>query len=84
MRLKVGAVLLIGVASFTLAACNDQSENPTSEQPAQQVEIEFDFDGKTKTVTAPPPTLPTYQRATPAKTTTKRPATATTRPRATR
>jgi hypothetical protein len=84
MRLGIGVALLAGIASFALAACNDQSENPTSEQPAQQVEIEFDFDGKTKTVTAPPPTLPTYQPATPAKTTTKRPATATTRPRATR
>lgn len=82
MRLGIAASLLAGVAAFTLAACNDQSESDTSDQPAQQVEVEFDFDSKTKTVTAPPATLPTYRS--PAPKTTKRPPVATTRPKVTR
>lgn len=54
MRLQIAGMALVGVASFTLAACNNQSEDAPTDQPVQQVEVEFDFDTKTKTVTAPP------------------------------
>lgn len=69
MRLGIAAALLVSVASFALAACNEESPGEAPVGPAQQVEVEFDFDTKTKTVTAPPPALPTYRPATP---TTKR------------
>lgn len=84
MRLKVGATLLVFVASFTLAACD---EAPKSDSPADQapVQIEFDFDDtKTKTVTVSP-TLTQAPYQVPAATT-KSPSkvTTTTKPRATR
>lgn len=83
MRLGIATALLVGVASFTLAACNNESDDNIPTDQPQQVEIEFDFDGKTKTktITAPPPTLPTYRPVTP---TTKRPVATTIKPRTTR
>lgn len=76
MRRGIAGALLVLVASFTLAACNDQLEGGTPDP----VEVDFDFDTKTKTVTVQPALMPPAYR--PA-TSTRKP-TAVTKPRTTR
>lgn len=80
MQLKFAGVALTFIASFTLAACNDEAPSAPPVDTPRQLEIEFDFDSKTKTkiVTVPPTftTQPPHRR--PA-TTTRAPATTTRR-----
>lgn len=69
MRVKLAGVLLAFIASFTLAACNNESEGDTPTDSGG-IEVDIDFD-KTKTVTATPPTLATQLPHRPATTTRK-------------
>jgi hypothetical protein len=80
VNVRFAGVALALVASFTLAACNDQSESdsPDGGQNPRQLEIELDLN--TKTVTAPPLTTSLPPHRAPA-TTRKLVVTTTTKPR---
>jgi hypothetical protein len=82
VNVRFAGVALALVASFTLAACNDQSESDSPEggQNPRQLEIELDLDAKTKTVTAPPLTTSQPPHRAPA-TTRKSVVTTTAKPR---
>jgi hypothetical protein len=57
VNVRFAGVTLALVASFTLAACNDQSESDPPDGGQNQRQLEIELDLGTKTVTAPPLTL---------------------------
>ena len=81
MNRKLVSAVLVIVASFTVAAC-DQTKGNAPAGGQGSVEIDFDFDTKTKTVTAQPTLTPAPYR--PVTTTKRPPATTAAKPRVTR